>query len=338
MSIGAFICGCQSTGLSADEIAFIKKQNPWGLILFKRNVESRAQTLALTQHFRGLTGRSDAPVLIDQEGGRVQRLGPPEWPLYPAGKQYGELYRKDPVQGLHTARLVARLMADDLRELGINVNCVPVLDVPQPGGHEIIGDRAYSNRLDEVMLLARAAASGLMEGGVLPVIKHIPGHGRADADSHLSLPVVQTSQSDLETCDFVPFAACADLPMAMTAHVVYSAFDAQAPATLSKTMIEGVIRNNLQFSGLLMTDDMSMKALDGTMTDKVKAAQSAGCDMILHCNGDMAEMAEVAEASGPLVGPALARAGTAMARLREPVAYDRGYALALRDRLLPESV
>jgi beta-N-acetylhexosaminidase len=311
---------------------------PWGLILFKRNIVDRAQVSALVSHFRELVGRADAPVLIDQEGGRVQRMGPPEWLAYPAGRRYGELYATNPLEGLNAARLVSRLMAQDLHEVGINVDCVPLLDVPQPDGHDVIGDRAYGTGGETIMLMARAIASGMMEGGVLPVIKHIPGHGRATVDSHLNLPVVRTSADVLRQVDFPPFAALADLPMAMTAHVVYTAFDTDAPATLSKTLIEDVIRREIQFDGLLMSDDLSMKALTGSMSEKVQMARQAGVDMMLHCNGELTEMREVAKASGKLEGLALVRANRTMERFQAPSEYDRDHALYLHGRLIGESV
>lgn len=338
MTTGAFICGCAATELNSDECSFIREHRPWGLILFKRNIRDRAQTGALVSRFRELVGRPDAPVLIDQEGGRVQRMGAPEWRAYPAGRRYGELYRDNPLQGLTAARLVSRLMADDLNEVGINADCVPLLDVPQPDGHDVIGDRAYDSDALVIICLARAIACGMMAGGVLPVIKHIPGHGRATADSHLDLPVVDASADELRAIDFPPFAALADLPMAMTAHVVYSALDAEQPATLSASLVEGVIRREMQFDGLLMTDDLSMKALSGSMTDKVRRAREAGIDMMLHCNGDLGEMRQVAVAAGELTGPALDRARRATAALRVPSDYDRDRALYLYGRLMPESV
>ena len=337
MLTGAFICGCQGLALSDAETDFCKRFQPWGLILFKRNVQDREQVRALTGQFRDLVGREDAPVLIDQEGGRVQRMGPPEWPSYPAGRRYGVLYRENALEGLNAARLVARLMADDLHDAGINVDCLPVLDVPQPEGHDVIGDRAYDTDVQVIMLLARAAANGLMEGGVLPVIKHVPGHGRATADSHLELPVVRASRQALQAIDFPPFAALADLPMAMTAHVVYTAFGTDAPATLSEKLMR-VIRHDLQFTGLMMTDDLSMKALAGSMAEKVMQAKAAGVDMMLHCNGDMGEMTAVAEAAGVLEGAALERAEAALARLRAPATYDRDYALYLHGKLVGQAL
>ncbi|MFN0193407.1 MAG: beta-N-acetylhexosaminidase [Aestuariivirga sp.] len=334
--ISAFISGCKGPSLSDDEIRFFRERNPWGLILFKRNCETPDQLRALTASFRAAVGRRDAPVLIDQEGGRVQRLGPPSnfWRKYPAGRAFGDLYQTNRVQALRTARHSARLMAEDLFDVGITVDCLPVLDVPQPTGHDVIGNRAYSMNVEHVMALARAHAAGLMDGGVLPVVKHIPGHGRAAVDSHLNLPVVDASLAELEETDFPPFAAFADAPMAMTAHVVYTAIDKNAPATLSRKVISRIIRKEIGFRGLLMTDDLSMKALSGSMTEKCERALNAGCDMLLHCGGVMEEMEEVAAAAGQLKGKALQRARAALKSARKPQKYDRKAALADLDALM----
>lgn len=335
--IGAFISGCAGPVLSEAEIAFFARTNPWGLILFRRNCETPEQLRTLTAAFRAAVGRRNAPVFIDQEGGRVQRLGPPNnaWRRYPPARLYGEAFATDPLRALRTARNVGRLMAADLIDAGITANCVPVLDVPQPGAHEIVGDRAYGTRIEPIMALARAHAAGFADGGVLPVIKHIPGHGRARADSHLELPVVDASRAELEAVDFPPFAGLADAPMAMTAHVVYTALDKSAPATLSKKVISTVIRRQIGFRGLLMTDDLSMKALSGSYAEKTRRALEAGCDVVLHCNGDMAQMEEVAAAAGALKGRALARARAALKSARRPQAFDRKQALKDLDALLP---
>ena len=333
--IGAFIAGCQGTSLSAAECAFFARTNPFGLILFKRNCESPEQLKRLTDDFRAAVGRRNAPVLIDQEGGRVQRLGPPVWRRYPLARAYGEAYARSPLAALRAARNVGRLMAEDLIACGITVDCVPVLDVPQPGAHEVIGSRAYGQEIATIMTLARAHVAGFMDGGVLPVIKHIPGHGRARADSHLELPVVEASRAELTATDFPPFAAMADAPMAMTAHVVFTALDKAAPATLSKKVISTIIRKEIGFRGLLMTDDLSMKALSGSFAEKTAAALSAGCDLVLHCNGDMAEMEEVAAAAGALKGKSLSRARAALKAARRPQAFDRKQALKDLESLLP---
>jgi beta-N-acetylhexosaminidase len=323
--IGAFISGCAGLSLSDVEASFFSRTRPWGLILFKRNCETPDQIKALTTSFRAAVGRKDAPVLIDQEGGRVQRLGPPSnfWRAYPPARSFGTLFEKDALTALRAARNIGRLMAEDLKDLGINVNCVPVLDVPQPDAHEVIGSRAYSSGRDQIMALARAHVAGFLDGGVLPVIKHIPGHGRARADSHLTLPVVEASRKELAAHDFPPFAAFADAPMAMTAHVVYTALDKEAPATLSAKVIGQIIRKLIGFNGLLITDDLSMKALSGSYEERTLRALKAGCDVVLHCNGDMAEMAEVAAAAGPLKGKSLRRARLALKMARKPQRFDR---------------
>lgn len=329
MKIRSFISGCEGTGLSSAEIAFFREQNPWGLILFKRNCETPVQIKALTSAFREAVGRKDAPVFVDQEGGRVQRLGPPSnyWRKYPSARAYGDLYAKNPLAALRTARHVGRLMADDLIEAGITADCLPVLDVPQTGAHDVIGNRAYSLHIEHVMALARAHTAGLMDGGVLPVMKHIPGHGRSEVDSHHNLPVVNARRDELERVDFPPFAAFADAPMAMTAHVIYTAIDKAAPATLSRKIIKSVIRGQIGFRGLLITDDLSMKALSGTLEEKCSTALSAGCDMLLHCNGKLDEMREVAAAAGELKGKALRRAKAALKSARKPQAFDKKAAL-----------
>ena len=335
--IGAFISGCSGPVLSTAERDFFARTNPWGLILFKRNCETPEQLKRLTSDFRDAVGRKAAPVFIDQEGGRVQRLGPPSnaWRRYPAARAYGEAFNASALAGLRAARNVGRLMAEDLIAAGITANCVPVLDVPQPGAHEIVGNRAYSDRIEAIMALARAHAAGFADGGVLPVIKHIPGHGRARADSHLELPVVDATRAELEAVDFPPFAAMADAPMAMTAHVVYTAIDKTAPATLSRKVISSVIRKQIGFRGLLMTDDLSMKALTGSYAEKTRGALDAGCDIVLHCNGDMAQMEEVAAAAGALKGKALSRARAALKAARKPQPFDRKMALRDLEVVLP---
>ena len=309
----AAIYGCSGHKLTAEERAFFAETKPWGFILFRRNVDSPAQVKALVEDLRDSIGRADAPVLIDQEGGRVQRLGPPHWPKYPPGSAY-LMATNDPVAARELVRLGARLIAHDLRELGISVDCLPVLDVPVPGAHDIIGDRAYAQDPATVTQLGRAAAEGLLAGGVLPIIKHIPGHGRAFSDSHHDLPVVETAIEALDAWDFAPFKALSDMPMAMTAHVVFTAVDAKRPATTSKKGIR-LMREHLGFSGLIMSDDLSMKALSGTLTQRVEQSLKAGCDVILHCNGDLDEMRHVAEGTGKLKGEARHRAEAALNRI-----------------------
>ena len=308
----AFIAGCAGLVLTADERRFFAEAAPWGLILFRRNVETPAQVAALVADFRAVVGRADAPVLIDQEGGRVQRLGPPHWPAYPPAGRFAALAEAGDVAAEDAARANARAMADDLAALGINVDCVPCADLRLPEGHGIIGDRAYGAEPAQVARLARAVAEGMGARGVLPVLKHIPGHGRARADSHESLPVVDTSRAELEATDFEAFRRLADLPLGMTAHVVYTAIDATAPATTSRKVIDEVIRGFIGFDGALMSDDLSMGALSGSLAERAAASFAAGCDLALHCNGNMAEMAEVAAHTPLLAGAAARRCAAAL--------------------------
>ena len=314
-SISAAILGCAGTTLTAEEAAFFRDVKPWGFILFKRNIADPNQVRALTAALRETVGRPDAPILIDQEGGRVARLGAPHWKTYPPGRAYGALVANDPLVAREITRLGARLIAHDLLSLGNNVDCVPVLDVPDPQGHEIIGDRAYGDTPEQVATLGRAAAEGLLAGGVLPIIKHIPGHGRAMADSHLELPVVKAKLAELEARDFAPFRVLSDMPMAMTAHVVYTAIDRNRPATTSRKAIKKIIRESIGFDGLLMSDDLSMKALSGDFRQRAKDSLAAGCDVVLHCNGDMAEMKAVMSGVGKLSREAKRRVQAVMGRL-----------------------
>lgn len=319
MTTRAFIAGCSGHELSADEIAFFKDADPWGFILFRRNVDRPEQVKALCAALRETVGRADAPILIDQEGGRVQRLGPPHWPKYPAGGTYGRLHANDPLVRREIARLGARLIAHDLRAVGITVDCLPVLDVPTPGAHDVIGDRAYGKTPEQVAVLGRAAAEGLLAGGVLPVVKHMPGHGRAGSDSHLALPVVDASREELERHDFAPFRTLTDMPLAMTAHVVYTALDPDNPATTSPKVMSEIVRGHIGYDGLVMTDDLSMHALSGSFRDRTEAAFRAGCDMALHCNGQMEEMMAVAEGAPVLDGEPRRRADAALQRIRHDV-------------------
>ena len=321
--IRAFVCGCAGTALDAGERAFLAETQPWGLILFRRNVASPDQLRALTASFREIVGRAGAPVLVDQEGGRVQRLTAPHWPRYPAAARYAELDPADIGEGARMARLGAELMARDLAEAGITVDCAPVLDVPIEGGTPAIGDRGFARDHRTVAALARSFAEGLMAGGVLPVMKHVPGHGRAEVDSHHDLPVVTADRAALER-DFAPFKALADLPMAMTGHIVFRAIDPDRPATTSKRVIDGVIRGEIGFDGLLLTDDLSMEALRGTLGERAAAAAAAGCDILLHCNGVMDEARGVAAAAPVLDGRAAERAAAALARLTAPSPRDLG--------------
>jgi len=322
MGARAFLTGISGLTLTSEERGFLREARPWGFILFKRNIDNPEQITDLVKEFRDTIEFAEAPVLIDQEGGRVQRLAPPHWPAYPAGAVFGALYDGDTRAGLRAAWLSARLIAADLAALGITVDCLPLADVPVAGADAVIGDRAYGTTPDKVAAIARAVAEGLAAGGVLPVVKHIPGHGRATADSHHRLPVVETVAADLEQTDFAAFRPLADLPMAMTAHVVFSAIDAAQPVTTSATMIQQVIRNGIGFQGLLMSDDVSMNALSGSIADRSRAAIAAGCDVVLHCNGKLDEMRAVADAVPDLAGPALARAERALAARRPAQPFD----------------
>ena len=334
MNTRAFITGVSGPELNATEREFIRAERPWGFILFKRNIETPAQVTLLVQELRKAVGEPDAPVLIDQEGGRVQRLGPPHWSVYPPGAVFGTLYDIDPALGLTAARLSSRLIAADLADLGITVDCLPLADVPVAGADAVIGNRAYGTEPGKVAAIARAVTEGLERGGVLPVLKHIPGHGRATADTHFRLPEVDTGKIELERTDFAAFQRLADLPMAMTAHVVFSALDPAHPATTSATIIEQVIRGVIGFQGLLMSDDVSMNALAGSMAERTRAIVAAGCDMVLHCNGRLDEMREVAAETPELSGKALARAQAALASRKTPQAFDRMAARAELDALI----
>jgi beta-N-acetylhexosaminidase len=334
MSTRAFITGISGPELTASEREFIRIERPWGFILFKRNIETPEQVTTLVHELRREMGEPGAPVLIDQEGGRVQRLGPPHWPAYPAGAVFGALYDIDRAMGLSAARLSARLIAADLIELGVTVDCLPLADVPVPGADAVIGNRAYGTEPGKVAAIARAVTEGLEQGGVLPVLKHIPGHGRATADTHFRLPEVDTSKVELERTDFAAFQPLADLPMAMTAHVVFSALDPAHPATTSATIIGQVIRGVIGFQGLLMSDDVSMNALAGSIAERTRAIFAAGCDMVLHCNGKLDEMREVARETPELSGKALERAQRALASRRSPQAFDRVAARAELDALI----
>lgn len=289
------IFGCAGPVLSDQERAFFGREKPTGFILFARNIENRKQVSALTADLKRAVGRHKVPILVDQEGGRVQRLQSPEWRTYPPMDVFGQMAQKDPTLAASALRLNCKVIADDLRRVGINVNCLPLLDVRHTGADAVIGNRAFSSDPALVAALGRIAVDGLTEGGVLPVIKHLPGHGRATVDSHEELPVVDTPLAELEQTDFLPFQKLKDAAFGMTAHIKYSDIDADNPATLSRLMIARIIRMKIGFSGLLMTDDISMGALsDGRGIGDVSArALAAGCDIVLHCNGDMSEMQQI---------------------------------------------
>jgi beta-N-acetylhexosaminidase len=321
MAARAFITGLAGLTISANERAFFREAQPWGLIIFKRNVSTPHQVQELVRSFRDNVGW-EAPVLVDQEGGRVQRLGPPHWPAYPPGARYGEIYDRDPASGQAAALLAGHLIAADLSALGIDVDCLPIADVRTDGGDPVIGDRAYGTEPGKVAKIAAAIAQGLQAGGVLPVLKHLPGHGRANADSHHRLPVVATDRATLESTDFAAFMPLAALPLGMTAHVVFSDIDPVAPATTSVTMVQQVIRGFIGFQGLLMSDDISMGALSGTIAERSRAALAAGCDIVLHCNSDLHEMMAVAGATPELSGAAAKRADAALAARGAPEEFD----------------
>lgn len=328
------IFGCSGPALTAAERDFFRDAQPWGFILFARNIETREQVRALTAALRQTVEDALAPVLIDQEGGRVARLKPPYWQERPAQAVFGALFRDNPERAREAAYLNVRLIAADLAEIGVNVDCLPVLDVPVPGAHDIIGDRAFGTEPAVVIELGRAVIDGLLEGGVLPVMKHIPGHGRSAADTHLQLPHVTAPLAELSAADFVTFRSLAHCPMAMTAHVVYDAVDPKRPATLSPRIFRKVIRGEIGYQGLVMTDDLGMQALSGPLAARAKAALFAGCDIVLHCSGGLGEMQEVLAEAKPLEGESLKRAERALAHLAEPGEFDRSVAEARRNELL----
>jgi beta-N-acetylhexosaminidase len=315
-------------GLTPTEVerSFFADADPLGFILFARNCSTAEQVRTLVDNLRTSVGRPDAPVLIDQEGGRVQRLKPPCWRAAPAAAVFGDLCACDERRAVEAAWLNARLIAADLADLGITVDCTPVLDVRHSGGHEIIGDRAFAAEAETVALLGRAVCAGLLAGGVLPVIKHIPGHGRATRDSHEALPIVEAALADLRRVDFAPFAALADMPMAMTAHVVYATVDPNGPATTSAAVLAEVVRGMIGFDGLLISDDLCMRALTGAPGERARAAFAAGCDVVLHCSGDLDEMQEIARASPSLSAAARSRFARAQAKLRPAEPFDRARA------------
>ncbi|MGC9420452.1 MAG: beta-N-acetylhexosaminidase [Rhodovulum sp.] len=327
---GAYILGCSGPALTAAERSFFAAANPLGFILFSRNIKEPAQLRSLTDALRETVGRN-APILIDQEGGRVQRLNPPHWrPWAPAADQIAAV---GPQHAARSMFLRSRLIARELHWMGIDVNCAPLADIARPETHAVLKNRCYGTEPGPVAKIARAVADGLSEGGVPPVLKHIPGHGRATVDSHLALPRVKTPMAALDGSDFAAFKALADLPLGMTAHVVYDALDPDRPATTSPEAI-GFIRKELGFDGFLMTDDISMQALSGDIADRCTAGLKAGCDAVLHCNGNLAEMEAVAMASGTLREKGAARAARALARRRPPVPTDIAALVAELDALL----
>lgn len=336
----ALIFGCAGPELSAEERAFFRDADPLGFILFARNVDTPERTRRLVDELRSSVARADAPVLIDQEGGRVARLRPPHWRKAPPARVLGELYARNAELGLEATKLNSRLLAADVASIGCDVDCVPVLDIAFPETHAVIGDRAYADRPEPVAALGRAAAEGLLAEGVMPVIKHIPGHGRATVDSHEALPRVSAARAELERTDFVPFKLLSDLPWAMTGHLLFEAIDARDCITVSAGAVQDVIRGHIGFDGLLLSDDLSMQALGGSLGDRSARALAAGCDIALHCNGRMGEMVEIAGRTSGMTEAAGRRfkAGRAfLARHRDP-AGKKGLAEAAKrlTELLPE--
>lgn len=326
--------GLEGLTLTAEEREFFQQADPLGYILFKRNCENRNQLRALTDSLRELSGRDDLMILIDQEGGRVARLTAPEWEVIPAAATFDTVAQK---QNLSLAEravyLQARIIAQQLTDMGITVNCAPLADIPAPDSHDIIGDRAFGKTAQQVSKLARQQSEGLMAGGVLPVLKHIPGHGRATADSHEELPVVSASLAELEASDFIPFRELADIPLGMTAHIIYPALDSKRTATHSPVVIE-YIRKMIGFNGLLMSDDLSMKALQGDFRERAEKTLRAGCDVVLHCNGKMEEMRQVAEGTGELSAAAQKRVAAAWKQLEQKSLYhDKVELVDIRDEL-----
>jgi len=328
------ILGLAGPSLTDDERAFFRDVEPAGFILFKRNVVGRAQMRALTDELRAIAGRADVPILIDQEGGRVARMQPPEWPAFPPGVAFDRLYDVAPMSAIEAIRANCHALALMLRDVGVNVDCLPLLDVRQPGAHDIIGDRALGSEPLRVTALGRATLEGLKAGGAVGVIKHMPGHGRAMADSHMELPVVDAPAEELET-DLQPFTTLNWAPMAMTAHVVYTAWDADQCASLSPKVIGEIIRGRIGYDGLLMSDDLGMHALKGSFTDRAAGVIAAGCDIALHCSGDMAEMQACVNGVGEISPRARERLDIAMATIAEEadgVSFDS--LIATRDTLL----
>lgn len=330
----ALITGVAGKVLRPKEAAFLREVRPVGFILFARNLESHDQIRTLVADVREAVGDDDFLVLIDQEGGRVQRLRPPLGRALPPGAAYGRLYETEPEAGKAAAFAVARLLAEDLLALGINTDCAPVLDVPVPGSHQIIGDRAYGSEPNQIATLGRAVAEGFLAGGVLPVIKHIPGHGRATKDSHLALPVVDDSREVLSATDFAPFKALSDMPAAMSAHVVFRAIDPDAPASTSEIVTREIIRGEIGFDGLLMSDDLSMRALSGSMRARAESVVKAGSDIVLHCNGDLAEMQAAAAGTPQLADKAAKRFSAALNMLNDRKPFDQQSAESQLARVL----
>ena len=316
-----FITGCTGLELTTDEVAFFRECRPWGLILFARNCEHRDQVRKLCDTFRESVEHTSAPILIDEEGGRVQRLKPPHWCSYPAPGEYGKIHAMDRDKAKSAAELYGRIIGYELREVGININCIPSLDLPIPNASDIIGNRAFSNNAEVVIDLANSLCSGLKAAGVIPVIKHIPGHGRSLVDSHHELPIVEASLKELEH-DFQPFQHFRNMPFAITAHVIYKALDRNNPATVSPVVISEIIRGKIGFDGCLLSDDISMEALSGNVGERARRIIQAGCDIVLHCNGKMHEMEQVADASPEISGLSEKRSSRGLKFVVETIDFD----------------
>ncbi len=333
MTLKAFITGVAGKQLRDDEKALLREVRPCGLILFDRNIADRDQLKRLIGDYLEAVGSSTQLILIDQEGGRIQRMRPPVWAKWPSGASYGRLYETDPEAALLAARLIYRMMTEELLEVGINVNCVPLLDIPVAGAHDIIGDRALAKDLDTIVKLGRAVAQGNLDGGVLPVIKHIPGHGRAASDSHVDLPVIETKRAVLEATDFATFRALADLPLGMTGHLLMTDLDPERNVSVSPEIIDGIIRGWIGFDGLLMSDDLSMEALSGTIGERARDVVAAGCDLALYCKGVLEQIEDVAASVPALEGKALARFERALSQIHPARPFDREEAVSLLARL-----
>ncbi len=332
--IRAAIFGCAGPQLSAAEAAFFHEADPLGFVLFQRNCQTPDQVRVLTNALRETVGRPDAPILIDQEGGRVARLRPPVWRAVPAAARIGSLADRGADAAAEGARLNAQLLAAELVDLGITVNCAPVLDLRMPDAHDVIGDRAFGTDPELVATLGRATCEGFLAAGVIPVIKHMPGHGRAIVDSHLELPRVSSPLSELRKTDFLPFRRLNDMPWGITAHVVYTAIDGERPATISPVVIDRIIRGEIGFNGVIVSDDLSMEALRGSVNSRAAAAVAAGCDLVLHCNGRREEMQAVADAVPPISTATVERLQRVTDKLPQRQSFDLATMRARLDALL----
>jgi beta-N-acetylhexosaminidase len=330
----AAIYGLEGLELTNGERAFIRDADPAGFILFKRNCETREQMLRLTDSLREITGRTDLPIMIDQEGGRVARMKPPEWSAFPAAERFSDLYQLAPSSAMEAARANARAIGLTLRQVGVNVNALPLLDVRQEGASDIIGDRALGKQPMQVAALGRAVLDGMASAGVVGIVKHMPGHGRALVDSHHELPIVTASAEELEI-DLEPFGRLASAPMGMMAHVVYTAWDSEHPASQSPFVIERIVRERLGFNGFLMSDDSNMNALTGSQAERAAACVAAGCDVALPCNGVLADNVAIAGRLGEIAAEAQERLARAMAiTAQDPDGPDFAESVATRDALL----